>query len=96
VSDFHTSVFDLKPWIPRRSHLYGLSVDELWRYLVRQYLHPKNEITNAVDGFYEKHLVSTDFIAVHARGSDKAEEMDSLDEVNKQYKSRIDAYLFCS
>lgn len=93
VSDFYTSVIDLKAWIPSEHHLYGLSVDALWLYLVRQYLHPKKEIVDAVDSFYEKHLASHDFIAVHARGSDKALEVSNLGELNKQYKTIIDRYL---
>ena len=93
VSDFHTSVIDLKPWIPVGHHLYGLSVDELYRYLVRRYLRPRKKIADQVDSFYEQHLASPDFIAVHARGSDKVSEMKDLDEVNKQYKGTIDRCL---
>lgn len=93
VSDFFTSVYDLKPWIPRDSHLYGLSADELYLYFVRKYLHPKNDILDAVDAFYKLHLAEHDFIAVHARGSDKALEMNDLDEVNRQYKKIIDQHI---
>jgi hypothetical protein len=93
VSDFYTFIIDLRPWIPIGHHLYGLSVDELYRYLVRQYLRPRKEIADEVDSFYEKHLASPDFIAVHARGSDKLSEMNNLDEVNRQYKGMIDRCL---
>ena len=93
VSDFFTSVIDLKPWIPKAHHLHGLSVDELYLYLVSKYLHPRKEIMDAADHFYKSHLAAHDFIAVHARGSDKALEMNNLDEVNKQYKEIIDRYL---
>ncbi|MHB8474558.1 MAG: hypothetical protein ACYDC8_17280 [Gammaproteobacteria bacterium] len=93
VSDFYTFVIDLKPWIPIGHHLAGLSVDELYRYLVRRYLRPKKEIVNEVDAFYKKHLASSDFIAVHARGSDKVTEMNNLLEVNRQYQRMIDKYL---
>lgn len=93
VSDFFTPVVDLKPWIPMGHHLYGLSIDELWMYLVRQYLHPKKEIMDAVDSFYEKNFASADFMAVHVRGSDKVKEVKNLDEVNMQYKVVIDRYL---
>jgi len=93
VSDFFTSIYDLIPWIPRGHHLYGLSVDDLYLYLVRKYLHPRKEILDAVDCFYKRHLAAHDFIAVHARGSDKALEMNNLDEVNGQYKAIIDQHL---
>ena len=93
VSDFFTSVSDLVPWIPPQHHLYGLSIDELWLYLVRQYLHPVDEILNAVNGFYSDSLDSSDFIAVHARGSDKNKEVTNLYEMNSAYKNAIDRYL---
>lgn len=93
VSDFYTGVIDLRPWIPIGHYLYGLSVDELYRYLVRRYLRPRKVIMDEVDSFYAKHLASQDYIAVHARGSDKFLEMKKLDEVNKQYKEIIDRCL---
>lgn len=93
VSDFYTPVLALKPWIPAGHHLYGLSIDELWLYLVRQYLHPQKEIMDGVDDFYKRHLGSTDFIAVHARGSDKMLEVNNLDELNGRYKGIIDQYI---
>jgi protein O-GlcNAc transferase len=94
VSDFFTSVVDLQPWIPSEHHLYGLTVDELWMYLVRQHLHPKKEVVDAVDRFYEEHIVSPDFLAVHIRGSDKTgEQMWYLDDVNRQYKAIVDRHL---
>ena len=93
VSDFNASIFDLKSWIAPGHHLYGLSLDELYLYFVRRYLHPQKVVADAVDHFYEKHLASSDFIAVHARGSDKKGEMRELDEVNRQYKGVIDQYL---
>jgi hypothetical protein len=56
-------------------------------------LRPRKEIADEVDSFYEQHLTSPDFIAVHARGSDKTLEMNDLDEVNRQYKEIIDRCL---
>ncbi|MGC2048920.1 MAG: hypothetical protein WA635_09950, partial [Gallionella sp.] len=94
VSDFFSSVVDIQPWIPREHHLYGLSIDELWKYLVRQYLHPKSEILEAVDRYHKRYFASQDFLAVHMRGSDKTVEQGwYLDEVNQQYKALIEQYL---
>ncbi|MGA9666881.1 MAG: hypothetical protein WBQ69_10595 [Gallionella sp.] len=93
VSDFFTNVADLIPWIPAGHHLHGLSVDQVWLYLVRRYLHPKKEIMDAVERFYDKHLGSPDFMSVHIRGSDKVIEVGNLDELNKQYKQVIDRCL---
>jgi len=94
VSDFFSSVVDIQPWIPREHHLHGLSIDELWKYLVLKYLHPKREILDAVDRYHEKYFAAQDFLAVHMRGSDKVvEQAWYLDEVNRQYKAIIDQYL---
>jgi protein O-GlcNAc transferase len=89
VSDFFTSVYDIKPWIPRESHLYRMSVDDLWRYLIRKYLHPKREIIDAVNKFYTENLGSPDYVSVHARGSDKALEMRNLRQTNLDYQRAI-------
>lgn len=96
VSDFHAPVIDMQPWIPSTHHLYGLSIDQLCRYLVWRYLRPKSEILEKVDRFYKNHLASTDFISVHARGSDKIVEMNNLDQMNLQYKETIDRCLAAS
>ena len=93
VSDFHTGVFDIRPWIPAGHHLHGLTVDELYRYLIRRYLHPSRAVADTVDSFIEQNLASSDFLAVHVRGSDKVNEMDNLDQVKMQYKGIIDRYL---
>ena len=92
VSDFCSSVFDLKPWIPRRSELYSMSVDDLHFYLVRKYLRPKPQVLNAVTDAYESHLATGEFIAVHARGSDKMLEMKNLDAVNDEYGQAIEEF----
>ncbi|MHB8743219.1 MAG: hypothetical protein ACYC9L_08825 [Sulfuricaulis sp.] len=93
ISDFHTPVKHLQPWIPPAHRLYGLSLDELYRYLVRQYLRPTREIVEKVESFHKQHLASADFIAVHARGSDKVIELKALGDVNTQYQAIIDRCL---
>lgn len=94
VGDYYTGVINLRPWIPASHHLYGLSIDELYRYLVQRYLRPRKEILDQVDKFYQAHLASHDFISVHVRGSDKLDEMRTiLNDGNKQYKGTIDRAL---
>ena len=96
VGDFYTGVVDLLPWIPAGHHLHGMSLDDLYFYLVRRYLRPRREIADRVDGFYRERLASSAYIAVHVRGSDKVDEVSELGAVNKQYESIIaqcmDAY----
>jgi len=92
VSDFFSSVFDLRPWIPPYSHLHALTVDDLYFYLVQKYLRPKTEVLQTVAGIYESRLAAEEFIAVHARGSDKAREMGDLDAVNGEYRCAIEEF----
>ena len=58
--------------------------------LVNRYLHPKSIIKDRVDSFLRTNIMESNFIAVHARGSDKILEVENLDGVNNQYKSIID------
>jgi hypothetical protein len=45
-----------------------------------------------VAGIYESRLAAEEFIAVHARGSDKAREMGDLDAVNGEYRRAIEEF----
>lgn len=92
VSDFFSSIYDLKPWIPRDSELHGLTIDGLHRHLVRKYLRPTPEVLAAVAAFHESRIGSDDYIAVHARGSDKILELRELDVLNAQYRLAIEEF----
>ena len=46
-----------------------------------------------VDQFYELHLGTPNFIAVHARGSDKVGKVSKRNEINGHYRETIDCYL---
>ena len=93
VSDFYTSVFDLLPWIPEDSKLYGMSVNEVSRYLVHKYLRPTKAVLARVAEFHDRMLAGGDYIAVHVRGSDKHSEQADLERVNGQYEEVIDSLL---
>jgi hypothetical protein len=90
VSDFFTSVFDLRPWISDGSPLYGLSIDEICSHLLHKYLRPRSEIIDAVESFHAARLASEEFIAVHVRGSDKALEVRNLQLFDAEYHRLID------
>jgi protein O-GlcNAc transferase len=92
VGDFFSSVFELRPWIPKHSRLYSMTVDDLHSYLVRKYLRPKPDVLEAVARIYETHIAAGEFIAVHARGSDKILEMPDLDAVNQEYRRAIEEF----
>jgi hypothetical protein len=90
VSDFYTNIIDIKPYIRSDQPLFGLSINEIYYYLVSRYLHPKSLIMNNVDNFLRNNLKEANFIAIHLRGSDKISEVKNLDDINKQYKSIIE------
>ena len=89
ISDFYSGIIDIKPWIPSNHPLFKLSINEIYYYLVNKYLHPKTLIKKRVDSFLHNKLMKSAFIAVHARGSDKALELKNLNSVNKQYEDII-------
>jgi len=89
ISDFYTGIVDLKPWIPSHHPLFKLSIHEIYYDLVNRYLRPKNLIKERVNDFLEKNLINSPFIAIHARGSDKINELKNLETMNKQYEHII-------
>jgi hypothetical protein len=93
VSDFWTPVFSILPWIPKNHSLNGLSIDEIYFYLINKYLKPKEEIQHKINKYIINNLNSNGFIAAHIRGTGKGEEITSLDEINSKYKSIIDQEL---
>jgi hypothetical protein len=90
VSDFFTPIRDLRPWIVPGHPLYGLSVDALWRDLIRRYLRPRQDILRAVEAIRQDLIGGRHFIAVHARGSDKALESTSFEALHADYRRAID------
>lgn len=95
VSDFHTLVRDLVPWIPQDHVLYGTSIQDLYRFLVKKYLKPKPDISMEIDAFASEHLINNNMLAVHVRGSDKIIEVErqALEKINKSYKGAIREHL---
>jgi len=89
ISDFYSGIIEIKPWIPSNHPFFKLSINEIYYHLVNKYLHPKTLIKKRVDGFLQNKLKKSSFIAVHARGSDKAIEQKNLDSFNKQYEDII-------
>jgi len=85
VSDFHTAVPHLLPWIPPSHPLAGKTSYELYRHLVRTYLKPQPQIMNEVEAFYQQNLAGSPTIAVHVRGSDKITEAAYLKDINAYY-----------
>lgn len=93
VSDFHTKVHDLMPWIPADSEYHGLSRHAIYRRLVDKYIHLQPRLQALVEQQWQTHFKGKHWLAVHVRGSDKVHEMKHLDLVNESYFAHIDMIL---
>lgn len=93
VSDFHTKVHDLMPWIPADSPYAGLTRSQIYRAIVQKYLRLKPHLAQRVDGLWAERLKGRHWLAVHVRGSDKVHEIRHLHEVNEAYYGAIDKIL---
>jgi len=96
VSDYFVAVNELAPWIGPDHHLFGLTVDELYRTLFRKHLRLKPEIWTEIETFWDSRLAGIKLLAVHVRGSDKVTEDVNLPIINQLYHVEIDAFLQCS
>ncbi len=90
VSDYYFGVAAVAPWIPKAHPLSEKSTDELLRYLIAKYIHPKPHILEAVEKFEHRHIRGIPTVAVHVRGSDKIIEVPNLDDINRSYFRQID------
>ncbi len=93
VSDFHTKLNDLIPWIPHGHPLRGMDRNQLYRHLVTKYLSLQPALRTKVDVQSVSMLAGRHWLAVHVRGSDKVREIAHLDAVNQTYWSAIDQIL---
>ncbi|HED12261.1 MAG TPA: hypothetical protein ENI62_01135 [Gammaproteobacteria bacterium] len=93
VSDFHTYVSDLVPWIDARGPLSGMDAQAIYRYLFRKYLRPKADIRAEIDQYWSDQLKDRRVLAVHVRGSDKISESLNLKDINTRYGPHIEKRL---
>lgn len=93
VSDFHTYLYDLVPWIPQGHPLFGWDPQRLYRYLVKKYIKTKSLISGEIEEFWSTRMSGKNVLAAHVRGSDKLVESPELYEVNKAYHEIINNYL---
>ena len=93
VSDFHTGMKALLPWLPASHPLAGVSLQDAYRSLARKYLRPRPELLAEADRFAAAHFGGRPLIAVHVRGSDKVEEVSDLEDVLAEYFRVLDERL---
>jgi hypothetical protein len=93
VSDFHSNLNAILPWLPATHALAGLPLAEAYRALVRKYLRPRPPIAAEVERFAAARFGSGPLVAVHVRGSDKIEEVSGLEATLRAYFEPLDEKL---
>jgi hypothetical protein len=94
VSDYHTGVAALAPWLERSHPMHGKGVAEIYRYLIAKYLKIRPEIQSEIDAFAAWSLPpGGSIVAVHARGTDKIAEDPQLNQKISVYPNAIDPFL---
>lgn len=93
VSDFHTAVNDLLPWITPGTSYYGLSPGEIQRALVKRYLHLRPALVQRVETFKRAHLTGFTTLAVHHRGTDKVTESAQLNRLQARFPAYVDSFI---
>jgi len=89
VSDFHTYVNDLIPWLSKKSPFSGMDAQQIYRYLFKKYLCIKPDIQEEICQYAAKYFKDKKLLAVHVRGSDKITESSELYGINQQYEAQI-------
>jgi protein O-GlcNAc transferase len=89
VSDFHSKVNDLLPWIPAHSPYFGLDRNAVYRAIYARHLKLQPHLAGEVSRLWEAHFAGKPWLAVHVRGSDKATEVANLAALNQAYHGII-------
>lgn len=93
VSDYHTYISNIIPWISNKHGLFGMDAQSIYRYLVNKYIHLLPQVEVEIEDFWLQNLaVHKPLIAVHVRASDKFMEDSNLDNKNKYYHHLINDF----
>ena len=93
VMDYYIGVLNLMPYIPQDSPMAGLTIDEVYQYLMAKYLKVKPHLITQADEFYHQNLSKKSYLGIHVRGSDKVSEFKVVDQLHSTYQKLIEEYL---
>jgi glycosyltransferase involved in cell wall biosynthesis len=93
VNDYYMPVAALLPWLAPDSRYFGHSDNAIYADLFARHIRPQAHILQQVQSYYEAHMQGRAWVAVHARGSDKALESLGLAEINLSYFGFVDRIL---
>ena len=83
VSDYYSGVINIRPLLLQDHPLLKMDFDQTYRYLVNKYLQVRDDIIAEAESFI-KEKISSPYIAVHARGSDKDEGYKALTSIPRK------------
>lgn len=94
VSDIHYFLRPLLSYIPKDHWAYGMTANDIYRFLFDRYIKLKPDILQEIEDFYNEKLKNEGLLlGVHIRGGDKVREVENLSHLNKQYHVRIREYI---
>ncbi len=92
VGDVYYNVFELIPFIKKNHSVYGMTVEQVYRYLFSKYIRIKPDIDMEIRGYYNSWLKdSHPILAVHVRRVDEGKIFDTrdTDKFDNQYWNKV-------
>ncbi len=92
VGDVYYNVYELIPFLNKTHVAYGMSVEQIYHYLMEKYIRIKPDIENEIQGFYNSWLKdSQPSLAVHVRRVDDELVFDTrdADKFDNQYWNKV-------
>lgn len=93
VSDMYNFAHEFMPYIQEGHPAYGLTEDDVYRYINHKYIRLQPDISQEIDEFYQTRMQTRPILAVHVRGGLPLANVPHWSEVNAQYRNEIDCYL---
>ena len=92
VGDVYYNVYELIPFIKKNHGAYGMTVEQVYRYLFSKYIRIKPDIDMEIRGYYNSWLKdSHPVLAVHVRRVDEGKIFDTRDsdKFDNQYWNKV-------
>ncbi len=92
VGDVYYNVFELIPFVKKNHSAYGMTVEQIYRYLFSKYIRIKPDIDMEIQGYYNSWLKdSHPVLAVHVRRADEGKVFDTRDsdKFDNQYWNKV-------
>lgn len=89
VGDVYFDIYNLLPFIKKGHPAYGMTAQQVYRYLFKKYIRIKQDINVEIQGFYNSWLKDDKpVLAVHVCGPDKNKVINVKTQKNEPYISK--------